>query len=33
MKDNRWVPGWMCTPRPQAETETMEYRDNQADAA
>ncbi|HFI7004406.1 ParB/RepB/Spo0J family partition protein [Escherichia coli] len=33
MKDNRWVPGWMCAPRPQAETETMEYRDNQADAA
>ncbi|ENK7665606.1 ParB/RepB/Spo0J family partition protein [Escherichia coli] len=33
MKDNRWVPGWMCTPRPQAETETTEYRDNQADAA
>ncbi len=26
MKDNRWVPGWMCTPRPQAETETTEYR-------
>ncbi|HAL9965405.1 TPA: ParB/RepB/Spo0J family partition protein [Escherichia coli] len=33
MKDNRWVPDWMCTPRPQAETETTEYRDNQADAA
>ena len=33
MKDNRWVPGWMCTPCPQAETETTEYRDNQADAA
>ncbi|EFN8909686.1 ParB/RepB/Spo0J family partition protein [Escherichia coli] len=33
MKDNRWVPGWMCTPRPQAETETTEYRDNQAEAA
>lgn len=33
MKDNRWVPGWMCPPRPQAETETTEYRDNQADAA
>ncbi|EGO4245061.1 ParB/RepB/Spo0J family partition protein [Escherichia coli] len=33
MKDNRWVPGWMCAPRPQAETETTEYRDNQADAA
>ncbi len=26
MKDNRWVPGWMCAPRPQAETETTEYR-------
>ncbi|ENJ5709133.1 ParB/RepB/Spo0J family partition protein [Escherichia coli] len=33
MKDNRWVPGWMCAPRPQAETETTEYRDNQSDAA
>ncbi|WP_077891875.1 ParB/RepB/Spo0J family partition protein, partial [Escherichia coli] len=33
MKDNRWVPGWMCAPRPQAETETTEYRDTQADAA
>lgn len=33
MKDNRWVPGWMCAPRPQAETETTECRDNQADAA
>ncbi|EBU1842330.1 ParB/RepB/Spo0J family partition protein [Salmonella enterica] len=33
MKDNHWVPGWMCAPRPQAETETTEYRDNQADAA
>ena len=33
MKDNRWVPGWMCAPRPQAETETTEYSDNQADAA
>ncbi|ELQ1859583.1 hypothetical protein QTE59_004286, partial [Escherichia coli] len=33
MKDNRWVPGWMCTPRPQAETETTEYRDDQAEAA
>ncbi|CAD5735215.1 ParB/RepB/Spo0J family partition protein [Escherichia coli] len=33
MKDNRWVPGWMCAPRPQAETETTEYRDNQVDAA
>ncbi|ENE89807.1 parB-like partition s domain protein [Escherichia coli P0304777.4] len=20
MKDNRWVPGWMCTPRPQTDT-------------
>lgn len=33
MKDNRWVPDWMCAPRPQAETEATEYRDNQADAA
>ena len=33
MKDDRWVPDWMCAPRPQAETETTEYRDNQADAA
>ncbi|ENG0847285.1 hypothetical protein BTQ07_22855 [Escherichia coli] len=33
MKDNRWVPGWMCTPRPQAETETTEYRDDLAEAA
>ncbi|EEY6229520.1 ParB/RepB/Spo0J family partition protein [Escherichia coli] len=33
MKDNRWVPGWMCAPRPQAETETTEYRDKQAEAA
>ncbi|HFV4597302.1 TPA: hypothetical protein ACH9NS_004857, partial [Escherichia coli] len=33
MKDNRWVPGWMCASRPQAETETTGYRDNQADAA
>ncbi|ELO5003015.1 ParB/RepB/Spo0J family partition protein [Escherichia coli] len=33
MKDNRWVPGWMCAPRPQAETETTEYRDDQAEAA
>ncbi|MGU7830573.1 ParB/RepB/Spo0J family partition protein [Escherichia coli] len=33
MKDNRWVPGWMRAPRPQAETETTEYRDNQAEAA
>ncbi|EFN9441266.1 ParB/RepB/Spo0J family partition protein [Escherichia coli] len=33
MKDNRWVPDWMCAPRSQAETETTEYRDNQADAA
>ena len=33
MKDKRWMPGWMCAPRPQAETETTEYRDNQADAA
>ncbi len=27
MKDNRWVPAG-CTPRPQAETETTEYRDD-----
>ena len=20
MKDNRWVPGWMCAPRPQTDT-------------
>ncbi|ELR7144338.1 ParB/RepB/Spo0J family partition protein [Escherichia coli] len=33
MKDNRWVPGWMCAPRTQAETETTEYRDDQAEAA
>ncbi len=33
MKDNRWVPGWMCAPRPQTETETTEYRDDQAEAA
>lgn len=33
MNDNRWVPDWMCAPRPQAETEATEYRDNQADAA
>ncbi|EER9039760.1 ParB/RepB/Spo0J family partition protein [Escherichia coli] len=31
MKDNRWVPGWMCTPRPQ--TDTTERTDNLADAA
>lgn len=33
MKDNRWVPGWMCAPRPQTETETTECRDDQAEAA
>ena len=33
MKDNRWMPDWMCAPRPQAETEATEYRDNQAEAA
>lgn len=33
MKDNRWVPGWMCAPRPQTETKTTEYRDDQAEAA
>ncbi|EFX0058027.1 ParB/RepB/Spo0J family partition protein, partial [Shigella sonnei] len=26
MKDNRWVPGWMCAPRPQ--TDTTERTDN-----
>lgn len=31
MKDNRWVPGWMCAPRPQ--TDTTERTDNLADAA
>ncbi len=31
MKDNRWVPGWMCAPRPQ--TDTTERADNLADAA
>ncbi|KTN71137.1 hypothetical protein IN54_06505 [Salmonella enterica] len=31
MKDNRWVPGWMCAPRPQ--TDTTERPDNLADAA
>ncbi|HCP5888650.1 TPA: ParB/RepB/Spo0J family partition protein [Escherichia coli] len=31
MKDNRWVPGWMCAPRPQ--TDTTERTDNQANAA
>ncbi|MHN87575.1 ParB/RepB/Spo0J family partition protein, partial [Escherichia coli] len=30
MKDNRWVPGWMCAPRPQ--TDTTERTDNLADA-
>ncbi|EDA3267599.1 ParB/RepB/Spo0J family partition protein [Salmonella enterica subsp. enterica serovar Bovismorbificans] len=33
MKGNRWVPGWMCAPRPQAETETTKYRDDHAEAA
>ena len=33
MKDNRWVPGWMCAPRPQTETETTECRDDQTEAA
>lgn len=33
MKDNRWVPGWTCTPHPQAETGTTEYRDDQVEAA
>ncbi|EHR7735809.1 ParB/RepB/Spo0J family partition protein [Escherichia coli] len=31
MKDNRWVPGWMCAPRPQ--TDTTERTDNLTDAA
>ena len=31
MKDNRWVPGWMCAPRPQ--TDATERTDNLADAA
>ncbi|EFB4045308.1 MULTISPECIES: ParB/RepB/Spo0J family partition protein [Enterobacteriaceae] len=31
MKDNRWVPGWMCAPHPQ--TDTTEHTDNLADAA
>ena len=31
MKDNRWVLGWMCAPRPQ--TDTTERPDNLADAA
>ncbi|EPW1876108.1 ParB/RepB/Spo0J family partition protein [Escherichia coli] len=31
MKDNRWVPGWMCTPRPQ--TDATEHTTNLADAA
>lgn len=31
MKDNRWVPGWMCAPCPQ--TDTTERTDNLADAA
>ena len=31
MKDNRWVPGWMCSPRPQ--TDATERTDNLADAA
>ncbi len=31
MKDNRWVPSWMCAPRPQ--TDTTERTDNLADAA
>ncbi|EPV3179000.1 chromosome partitioning protein ParB, partial [Escherichia coli] len=29
--DNRWVPGWMCTPRPQ--TDATEHTTNLADAA
>ncbi|EEO8130036.1 ParB/RepB/Spo0J family partition protein [Salmonella enterica] len=31
MKDNRWVPGWMCAPRPQ--TDATEHTTNLADAA
>ncbi|HFV8800794.1 TPA: hypothetical protein ACIADI_005809, partial [Escherichia coli] len=31
MKDNRWVPGWMCAPRPQ--TDATERTDNLADAS
>ncbi|MBZ8484988.1 ParB/RepB/Spo0J family partition protein [Escherichia coli] len=31
MKDNRWVPGWMCAPYPQ--TDTTERTGNLADAA
>ena len=31
MKGNRWVPGWMCAPRPQ--TDATECTDNLADAA
>ncbi|EJC0999135.1 hypothetical protein MX205_004739, partial [Salmonella enterica subsp. enterica serovar Kentucky] len=31
MKDNRWVPGWMCAPHPQADA--TERTDNLADAA
>ena len=31
MKDNCWVPGWMCAPRPQ--TDATERTDNLADAA
>ncbi|QCE83902.1 ParB/RepB/Spo0J family partition protein (plasmid) [Salmonella enterica subsp. enterica serovar Bareilly str. CFSAN000968] len=31
MKDNRWVPGWMCVPRPQMDA--TEHTTNLADAA
>lgn len=31
MKDNRWVPGWMCAPRPQ--TDATEHTANLTDAA
>src|SRR5699024_9290318 len=31
MKDNRWVPSWMCAPRPQ--TDATERTDNLDDAA
>ncbi|EIL3151851.1 chromosome partitioning protein ParB, partial [Escherichia coli] len=30
MKDNRWVPGWMCPPRPQIDA--TEHTANLADA-
>ncbi|ECP8545152.1 ParB/RepB/Spo0J family partition protein [Salmonella enterica subsp. enterica] len=34
MKDNRWVPGWMCAPRPpRPQTDATEHTANLADAA